>query len=350
MAQQSPSPLPDRMRAVVLSAPEALRVEERPVPAPGPGEVLVRVRATGICGSDLHAWKDGIFGTGVVLGHEIAGEVAALGEDVAGLAPGDLGAVSAGVPCGQCERCRAGLAHYCQHEQGLGSSNQGGFSEFLVAPAANFLRSDAPCDPAAIAFCEPLANGLRCLAFPEVGEARSAVVIGAGPIGLSCLIAARRRGVERVWVVEARERRRAAAAALGAERVLHPSEEDVRSELRAAFPHGADLVVEAAGLPETIQSAFRWTRPGGTCVLMGVCLDPVEVRPVAWLVKELTIRTSIGCSRDDLRAALELVSAGRVDGAALVTRRIDIEAVPTMLPELAAGADEIKVVVELGRS
>ena len=338
------------MRAVVQHGPKDLRVEDQPVPAPGPGEVLVRVRATGICGSDLQFWRDATYGTGVVLGHEIAGQVAALGDDVHGLEPGALGAVHSGIPCGRCERCASGLSYYCRDGHGLGSGPYGGYGEYLLAPAANFLPTPRIADPAAIAFAEPLANGLRALDFAEASDARTAVVIGCGPIGLSCLIAARRAGAERVWAIESRPRRRDAALALGAERVLHPTDDDVYRELRAAFPFGVDLSIEAVGKPETIQDCFRFARPGGSVVLMGVCLEDVSVRPIGWMLKELTIRSSIGCSAADQRTALDLVSTGAVDPLPLVTRRIGIDDVPDAIPAIAAGADEIKVVVEHGRS
>lgn len=340
------SSIPDRMRAVVQHAPKDLRVEERPVPEPGPGEVLVRVQANGICGSDLHTWREMIYGPGIVMGHEIAGEIVALGDGVTGVPLGVTGAIHSGVACGECSRCRSGLAYYCQEGTGLGNGPNGGLGEYLVGPASCFLEAPAGCDPAIVAFAEPLANGLRALDFAEAREARSAVVIGAGPIGLSCLAAARQTGVEQILAIEGRALRRDAASKLGAERVLDPNADDVQRELRLAFPHGADLVIEAVGLPDTIRSAFRWARPGGRVLLMGVCLEDVSLRPIGWLLKELTIRSSLGCSADDQRRALEVLGSGAVDGSALVTRRIGIEEAPEVVSALAGGADEIKVVVE----
>jgi threonine dehydrogenase-like Zn-dependent dehydrogenase len=340
------------MRAAVQHAPEELRLEARPMPEPGPGEVLVRVRAAGICGSDLHFWKYAVYGAGAILGHEIAGEVASLGEGVdgQGLQPGQLGVVYAGIPCGRCSRCREGLSHYCQDGDSLGTGGPfGGLGEYLLAPADNFLPAPAGSDPAVLTWSEPLANGLRCLDQPEAREARSALVIGGGPIGLSCLFAARQAGVERVWLVEGRARRREAARALGAERVLDPVGEDVAAAVGSAFPHGPDLVVEAVGLPETIHSSFRLACPGGSVLLMGVCIGNIEVLPVSWMLKELTIRSSLGCSRDEQRRALAWVAGGTPDARPLVTRRVGLDEVPGAMIDLARGADEIKVVVEYDR-
>ncbi len=189
---------PERMRAVVQHGPRDLRLEELPVGAPAAGEVLVRVQATGICGSDLHFWKHAIYGSGVVLGHEIAGEVAAVGAGVTHLSPGARGAVHTAAPCGKCERCQAGLGSHCREGTSIGTGRGvGGFAEYVVVPAACFMPVARAVDPGALAFAEPLANGLRCLDYPEVKAAKSALVIGAGPIGLSCLAAAR----QSVWQV-----------------------------------------------------------------------------------------------------------------------------------------------------
>lgn len=345
-----PTSLPETMRAVVQHGPEDVRLTELPLPSPAPGQILVRVRANGICGSDLHFWRYAVFGPGVVLGHEIAGEVAALGEGVEGLSVGELGAIYAGGPCGSCDRCKAGLSHYCEQGVALGTGRGiGGLAEYLVAPATSLLRMPPGTDPATIAFSEPLANGLRCIDQPEVGGARSALVIGAGAIGLSCLIALKRAGVEHVWVVEGRPRRRQAALALGADRSLHPTDDDVEAQVRGEFPHGMELVVEAAGLPETILTSMKLVRPGGSVFVMGVCFGDVAVQPVQWLLKEMTIRSSLGCSREDQLIATEMIAKGEVDPKPLITRRVSLAEAPEILSLLAKGADEIKAVVEYDR-
>jgi 2-desacetyl-2-hydroxyethyl bacteriochlorophyllide A dehydrogenase len=335
------------MRAVVQHGPEDLRLEELPVPSPGAGEVLARVRATGICGSDIHAWRHCMFGAGVVLGHEIAGEVVALGEGVYNLAVGQIGAVYAGGPCGSCDRCKAGLSHYCDQGIALGAGGGvGGFAEYVLTRADNFIPAPEGADPAAIAFSEPLANGLRGLDHLGEGEASTAVILGAGAIGLACLIAAKRAGVERAIVVEGRPRRRQAALDLGADQLLSPIGEEVGSDVRREFPHGPDLVVEAVGLPETINSSMDLVRPGGTVLLMGVYLGEVGVQPTQWVLKEMTIRASLGCSLENQIAAVKMISSKELDPEPLITRRGSLEEVPELLAELAEGADEVKTVVE----
>jgi 2-desacetyl-2-hydroxyethyl bacteriochlorophyllide A dehydrogenase len=337
------------MRAIVQHGPRDLRLEQVPEPEPAPGEVLVHVHANGICGSDLHFWKHATYGSGVVLGHEIAGQVVALGAGVQGLAPGDVGAVHTSMPCGACESCKAGLAHFCREggSLGTGRGRVGGLAEYVAAPARSFLKTARGVDPAALAFAEPLANGLRCLDRPEVREARTALVIGAGPIGLVCLVAARAAGVGRIFVVEGRARRREAARRLGAERVLDPAD-DVVAELRRELPVGPDLAIEAVGRPETIEQAQRIVRPRGSVFVMGLCLEDIRVRPVRWMLKEMTLRSSLGCDREDHARAVAMIDGGAFDPLPLVTRRVPLADAPAAIAALAAGADEIKVVVEHG--
>jgi NADPH2:quinone reductase len=155
--------------------------------------------------------------------------------------------------------------------------------------------------------------------------------------------------LERIWLVEGRARRREAARALGAERVLDPVDDEVEAAVQGAFPGGPDLVVEAVGLHETIQSSFRMARAGGSVFLIGVCLGTIEVLPVSWMLKELTIRSSLGCSREEQRRALAWVIEESANARPLVTRRIGLDDVPAAMIDLAAGADEIKVVVEHDR-
>jgi len=334
------------VRAVIQDGPGTLRLGALPDPAPGPGEIVVRMLATGICGSDLHVYRSGAYGPGVVLGHELAGEVWALGADVDGIAVGDRGAVHGGRSCGVCALCTDGLAYYCEESRGLGTAGAvGGLADFVVIPAGNFLPVGPGADPAAISFAEPLANALRLLDRPEVGDAPTALIIGAGPIGLVSLIAAQRRGVERIAVIEGRRRRRDAARALGAECVLDPGD-DVAGAVRAMFGAGPPIVIEAVGAPATVLQAMTLTRPGGSVFLMGVCAEPIPMNPFRWMRKELTIRTSIGTGRAEHAAATALIAGGVVDAAPLITARVALADAPDAFAALAAGADEIKVVVE----
>ena len=334
------------MRALVQRAPRALEVVDIEDPAPGRGEVVVRTSAVGICGSDLKVWDIAAYGTGVVLGHEVAGVVEEVGDGVDESLIGTRAAVHGGISCGECQSCLDDLPYYCMSGLGLGGSNGiGGLAERVVVPATNVLPISDSTDLAAASFAEPLANGLRLLDRPEVPGTHGALIIGAGPIGLVSLLAARARGVTGIVVVEGRRRRAEAALRLGAERVISPHD-DIEHEVRRSFPGGPPIVIEAVGHPATVMQAMKLTRPGGSAFLMGVCGEPVRVNPFRWMTKELTIRTSIGTDLDRHAEATRLIDTGEVDASSLITSRISLDEAPDAFEALAGGADEIKVVVE----
>jgi threonine dehydrogenase-like Zn-dependent dehydrogenase len=155
--------------------------------------------------------------------------------------------------------------------------------------------------------------------------------------------------VKRIVLVEGRARRQRAALWLGADRVLHPTEDDVGAEVLREFPHGPELVVEAVGLAETIQSSMKLVRPRGTVFVMGVCFGDVAMQPVRWMLKEMTIRSSLGCDRAEHLAAASMIGEREFDPQPLITRRVSLSEAPKAVADLAAGADEIKVVVEHDR-
>jgi 2-desacetyl-2-hydroxyethyl bacteriochlorophyllide A dehydrogenase len=337
------------MRALVQRAPRALELDEIDDPTPAPGQVVVRTSAVGICGSDLKVWDIAAYGTGVVLGHEVAGVVESVGDGVDPSLIGTRAAIHGGMSCGECEHCLDDLPYYCMTGLGLGSrQGVGGFAERVVVPAENVLPISDATDLAAASFAEPLANGLRLLDRPEVPGTHGALILGAGPIGLVSLLAARAKGVTGIVVVEGRHRRADAALSLGAERVIDPGD-DVEREVRRSMPGGPPIVIEAVGHPATVMQAMKLTRPGGSAFLMGVCGEPVRVNPFRWMTKELTIRTSIGTDLERHAEATQLIDRGDVDASALITSRITLDEAPDAFEALAGGADEIKVVVEHGR-
>jgi (R,R)-butanediol dehydrogenase/meso-butanediol dehydrogenase/diacetyl reductase len=268
---------------------------------------------------------------------------------MAGLVDGRVVAIHAGNHCGVCDRCRAGLEHFCQSARGLGSISSdgwGGLAELVNVPSRNLLSPPVAVDAAEATLAEPLGNALRSLDpahAPEIGVARSAVVIGAGPLGLVHIAALRHYGVPHVVAVEGRGRRRAAALAMGADEVLMPDE--AGDAVARRFPVGPDVVVECVGTGPTSHLATTMVRPRGTVVLMGVCTEPFRVNTVRWLVKELTIRTSVGTGPSEQQRALDLIATRAVDVSSLITARIGLDEVADALEALSAGADEIKVVV-----
>ena len=337
------------MLAASLRAPHDMAIVELARPEPGPGEVLVRMLANGICGSDLHFWHHGPAGPPGVLGHEMAAEIVALGPSVADAWLGQRGAVWAGNQCGVCAECGAGLGHFCSDPPnslgGFRPDALGGLAQFAVIEPHRLLVDDCDLDPAIVTLAEPLANAIRSLDRARASEARHCVVLGAGPLGLAHIAVARWMGVERIVAVEGRRRRADVARQLGADEVLDPTT-DVRGKVAEWFGVGVDLVVDCVGSQETTHLGGGLCRPGGTLLLMGICGSSVRVNTYRWIEKELTIRTSVGTGADEQRRALELLQRGVVDGSQIVTARIGLDDVPGAFAELDAGSDEVKIVVE----
>ena len=327
----SDSTFPERMRAVVLSAPRRLHLEERPVPALGKAEVLVRVEAVGVCGSDVHYYRDGRIGDRVVtqplvLGHEFAGEVADVGVAVEGWQPGDRVAVDPTVPCGRCHFCRQGLIHICPQVDFCGTPpTDGGYAEFFVARPENLHRLPEGVSFVEGAMVEPLAVATHAVNLSRIAPGETAVVLGAGCIGLTVLQVARDRGARVVLVSEPLPARRELARRLGAENVADPGGCDPvgrASELTDGL--GPEVVFECAGSLETPQQAIDMCRPGGRVIWIGI--PPGDTIPLSIhgaRRKELTVLME----RRFLATypqAIELVAGGRVDLSSLVTHRFGL--------------------------
>jgi L-idonate 5-dehydrogenase len=318
------------MRAIVLHTPGDLRVEEQAVPVPGPGEVLVRIERGGICGSDLHYFRHGGFGTvrmkaPMTLGHEIAGRVAALGPGVEGPVVGTVVVVNPANPCGHCAFCREGQPIHCTDMRFLGSAMrtphvQGGFSDYLVCRAANAvpLRSG---DVAAGAFAEPLAVCLHAVAqVPVYG--RRVLVMGAGPIGVLLVAAARFAGAREIVVVDIKDEPLAYARSIGADLTINTARDPDRAEAFAAGKGYFDVVFEAAGQGSTVVDALRYARPRATLVTVGQ--GAMAELPVSLVVtKELVLR---GSFRFDMEFALavELIGERRIDLAPLLSHTVPV--------------------------
>lgn len=339
------------MKAVSLRSAHHMELIDLDTPTPAAGEVLVRMQANGICGSDLHFWHHGPAGEPGVLGHEMCGEVVGVGTGVDVAIIGARGAIWSGNSCGRCDLCAEGLGHFCGSASTLGGfkpDTLGGLAEYVCVEPHRVLSEDTGLDAAYVTLAEPLANALRSIDRDGVRDARHCVVIGCGPLGLAHVAAARAIGIPTIIAVEGRARRAAAALALGADEVLLPSD-DVAHELTRRFRVGPDLVIECVGLPSTTYLATSLARPGGTVLLMGACGEPFRVNTYRWLQKELTIRTSIGTGAAEQRRALDLLTNGAIAAASFVSARISLAEVPEAFAALAAGADEVKIVVEHAR-
>ncbi|MEO0679409.1 MAG: L-idonate 5-dehydrogenase [Pseudomonadota bacterium] len=320
------------MKALVIHAPKDLRLEEREAPAPGPGQVCVRLAAGGVCGSDLHYYHHGGFGTvrlrePMILGHEVSGHVAALGEGVTGLSLGDLVAVSPSRPCGTCRHCREGRRNHCENMRFYGSAMpfphiQGAFREVLAADAEQCVRAEG-LSAGEAAMAEPLAVCLH--AARRAGEllGKRVLVTGCGPIGLLCVLAARRAGAAEIVATDLAPAAVAQARAAGADAALNMAEAPQALAPYSVGKGHFDVLFEATGVAAALCGAIPALRPRGVIVQLGLGGDmtlPVQ----AMTAKELDLRGSFRF-HEEFETAVALMRGGLIDVRPLITHTLPLD-------------------------
>ncbi len=317
------------MKACVLLSARTLSVTDLPDPSPQAGEVLVRLGAGGICGSDLHYFAEGGVGDfrlrePLVLGHEVAGTVVATGPQVERVKPGDRVAVNPNHPCGVCTHCQAGRRNLCSNVRFFGSAArfphvQGAFAELFVAAEANCFPVPAHVSFRAAACAEPLAVCLHAVgqAGPVLG--RSVFVAGAGPIGVLLVAAARMAGAVEICVTDLADEPLAIAQSMGATDTINVKTEPHRLAFYAANRGYFDIALEATGHPSGLASAVEVCSPGGTIVQVGMLprgLTPAPLFPL--VAKELSLIGSFRFDRE-YATAVEAIAKGLVDVAPMLT-------------------------------
>lgn len=335
------------MKAAYYQARRELDVREAPDPEPGPNEVLVRVAACGICGTDQHIFDGDFFPSYPLIGgHELAGEVVALGpqkvETV--LREGDRVAVDPTIFCGSCFYCQRGQGNHCLNWSAIGVTRDGGFAEYVAAPTAN-VYPVGDMDLEVAAFIEPIScvvYGLKRLGIP-LGA--NALIYGAGPIGLLMLQLVRNGGASEVAVVDLKQDKLDLAQTLGAhEVVLAGSAAD--DALRELSPLGFDVVIDCTGVPAVVEHMFTQVRRNGKLLFFGV--NPPDARvaisPYDVYEKDLEIYGSFSL-RYTFHNALALLDGGAVDVKPLLSDRFPIERFPEALA-LAGSGDAFKVQIQ----
>ncbi|HSQ00355.1 MAG TPA: alcohol dehydrogenase catalytic domain-containing protein [Candidatus Dormibacteraeota bacterium] len=333
--------------AVVDDSSRGLRVATLPDPAPGPGELVLRVRAAGVCGTDLHLLGDPpAVPPGTVLGHEFAGEVAALGPGVDGWRVGDRVCALPYMACGACTACRDGDSMGCTALRPIGSGDlPGAFAEYVRVGARETLRLPAGLGYDAGALVEPLAVGLHAVrtAAPRPGE--HVVVLGAGAIGLAAASWARAAGAAEVVVVDGLASRRALAATFGATVVLDAADEDALFALPDRLGGPPALVIECVGAPGLLQQTIGLVRRRGRIVVAGACMAPDAIVPAMACLKEVGLHFVVGYRRDEFADALAALAGGGVAGPAMITDRVDLDALPAAFSALRRPIAQGKVLV-----
>jgi len=323
------------MKVSVMRDIETMGWEERPVPLPHADQVLVRIGAVGVCGSDLHYYEHGRIGnfiveTPFVLGHEAAGTVVSLGKDVKHLKVGDRVALEPGIACGHCEACLSGKYNLCPDVKFFATPPVGGvFQEFVAHDARLCFKLPENMSLVEGALIEPFAVGLHTANQGGAGLGQTAVVFGAGCIGLMSLLALKAQGVSRIFVTDTIDRRLAKASELGATAIFNPAQIDIVQKINEMTDgRGCDLVIETSGAEAAAQNAIYIARRGGKIVFVGYSPSGNVTIPLGRaLDKELSFET-VFRYRNIYPMAIDAVSSGRADIASVVTNEFSFSEIP----------------------
>jgi len=331
------------MRSLLLSEYNHLELTDLPLPSAGRGEVLVRVEACGICGSDVHGF-DGSTGRRIppiVMGHEAAGTVEATGDGVKKFKKGDRVTFDSTVYCGECQYCKRGQINLCDNRQVIGVScgdyrRHGAFAEYVVVPERimyslpeNFSFNEA-------AMLEAVSVAMHGVKVSQIVGGETALVIGAGMIGLLIVQAARAAGCARVFCSDVDETRLKLAKQVGADETLHCSGTELVAEvMRLTGGNGVDIALEAVGRNETVAGAIDCTRKGGTVTLVGNVSPEVTLPLQKVVVKQLRLQGSCASS-GEYPEAIELIASGKIQVKPLITAVASLEEGPSWFERLHA--------------
>ena len=339
------------MKSLLLSEYNHLDLVDTPVPSTGPDEVLVQVAACGICGSDVHGY-DGASGRRVppiVMGHEAAGQIAAVGKNVNGLAEGDRVTFDSTVYCGACPHCLRGNINLCDNRQVLGVScgdyrRAGAFAEYVVVPARIVYRLPDQLSFTEAAMLEAVSVALHAVAVTQMRPDDTALVIGAGMIGLLILQSLRATGCSRVFVADLDDSRLKIAKELGATEILSSKSDLVAQVMKLTNGTGADVALEAVGRSETVDAAIDCVRKGGTVTLVGN-ISPQVTLPLQKVVSR-QIRLQGSCaSSGEYPKAIELLASGAIKVKPLITAVAPLDDGPAWFERLHAGEKNLLKVV-----
>ena len=343
-------PLPEVMEAAVYQSPGVVTVEERTVPRPGPDQLVVRVHACGICGSDIHQLRDGWgFTPGAVAGHEWSGTIAAVGDEVTGWTVGERVVGGASPRCGTCRGCRAGKPSQCENRNSMTSEHtDGAFAEYILCRAAGVLRLPEGLSPRHAALAEPLSVALHGITRSGVAPGDSVMVFGAGPIGALSVAALRAMDITDITVVEPHEGRRRLVAELGVSSIVDPSDLEVFLpwEPERMSSRAVRVVLECSGHRAAIEAGFSQLTRGGILVMVGAGIDHPTFDINRMILNELTVTGSFVYDLGGFERALELLASDGFPAELLIDPDdIPLNGIADALEALAVGRIAGKVMV-----
>lgn len=309
------------MRALVLNKAEDFVYEDRPRPVPGPGDVLVKISAVCICGSDVHVIKGDptSYSLPGVIGHEVAGVVVETAPDVKDLAVGDTVCLMPCISCGSCKACRKGNTNSCTTLKLYGVHRDGGMQEYLCTPSRYWLKVPFPAAPAEVSMIEPLTIGAHAVAKLGLGQEDRVLVIGAGPIGMSCAVNARSYGAT-VVMSEINDGRRAFARERFGIEILNPLAEDYPAEVdRLTNGELFDAVIDTTAVKASMDNAWKMLAQGGRLLYVGILRGTLEINEQAFHMKEPVLYVTRNSTRTDYERVLSLWENGKIDPSLFIT-------------------------------
>lgn len=321
------------MKAAQLTGIKQLQINDVPKPKiDNPTDVLLKIEAVGICGSDVHYYETGRIGDQVVrfpftIGHECAATVQEVGGEVDNLKPGEMVVVDPAISCYDCDQCRAGRPHTCRNLKFLGCPGQasGCLTEFIVIPRLSCFSTDGNISVEQGVLCEPFSIGIYAVKLSKPIKNKDIAILGAGPIGLSSLISALAEDVKSCYMTEKIPERMEVAKQGGADWVGNPEKEDIVKSILQFQPQGLDVVFECAGQQETIEQAVRLLKPGGKLVMVGIPRkDTIELPVHKMRRNEITV-INVRRQNECTQTAVDMIAEGKVNVDFMVTHRFGFE-------------------------
>lgn len=326
------------MKAAVFYKKEDLRIENLPMPEIGDEDVLIKVKACGICGTDMHIF-DGDEGAaptpaGTVLGHEFAGKVIEVGKKVQGINVGDKVCVDPNKLCNVCDYCREGIGHFCSNMIGIGTTVNGGFAEYCAVPQSQVYKFTDGTEFTKAAMTEPVACCLHGIDMCDIEPGAKVLVIGGGMIGLLMLQLAKIKGASKLALIEPIESKRELALKLGADIVIDPVNENAKEVLIKNGMERITTVIECVGKPVTMKQAIELAGNKSTVMLFGLTKpqDEISIKPFEIFKKEITIKASF-INPYTQKRALSLIDSGKIDVSSMVYKFIPVEKLPVILAD-----------------
>ncbi len=341
------------MRQVNMIEFGKLVVEDADIPVPGPGQVRIAVKACGICGSDVHAFRGEhpFISAPIVPGHEFSGTIDALGQGVEGFEIGQKVTVEPSLVCGECEMCLSGLYNICENLKVLGCQATGAMAEMITVPAEKVIPLPHDLSYEEGTLIEPTAVAVHALRRADLDRVQRLLVIGAGPIGLQTLQVAHAWGIPTIVVTDVVDRKLAIAREMGATHTVNVVDESLSDFMTGEFgkSNPMDLVMECVGLEQTLLQAIETVKKGGQIVIVGVPPADPHIR-LSWVQdRELDLRGTLMYRRPDFEEARDLIADGRIQTEPLITARYPMESIAEAMDELLSHPENnLKTLITIG--